>query len=281
MRASALVSLRRYQAEQRLRWATVHDSAVERTYAWERLHAAYRYYTGQPLIIAPPTFVAEAETPWTTTPASRTTGSITVIIGDPLVLFAANDATEGGTFDALPTNTNTAQSWTLQREVTTTARVRLKVWTAIASVGQAMTVSLGATTGPHWGMNLLQFRNSDGIGATQKADAADNGPTLSLTTLQANSGVAAFAGDYEAAATDITWPATWTWAKVTTIDDGSNYSIHGGYTLNVGTAAAKTINPVFTGNASPDYSLAAVEVKGGLLRLPLRVLQAVHRAASY
>lgn len=265
-----------------MRWSHVRDWGMEKAYQWERLQGAYRHYTGQALIVAPPLFITEAETVWTTSSASKTTASVTAAIGDPFVLIAINDATEGGTFDAAPTNTNTAQTWTLRQEVTQNpGRCRAKLWTAVAVTAQAMTVSLGAQTGPHWGMNLLQFRRSDGIGTSNKADAADAAPSLSLT-VKDHSAVIGGVGDYEAAATDATWPAgVGTWVKVTTVDDGSDYSVHIGYTLDAGGAGAKTINPSLTGNAAPDYSLVAQEVLGSRIVLSPTVMQAVHRAASY
>lgn len=169
-------------------------------------------------------------------------------------------------------NSGTAQSWTQQQVVNVASYTWITIWTAIASVGQSMTVTVTRNADPGgtdlFGCNALTFRGSDGVGASAKTNVSSGAPSLALTTVAANSAIIAINGDWNAAdGTTRTWrtinsitPTAGNGLEVTYFRNAAQWTIYGAYWNDAGAAGSKT-----TGISAPStmkYSIVAVEVKG-------------------
>lgn len=220
-----------------------------------------------------PTFVQEAEIAWTTgASATRTTGSFTVQSGDVLVLVGVTEDVDSITFGNLPTNTNTAFAWTQRQLFATTGDwTGIGIFTATATAGQSMTVSITATGGSAtngaWGFNVYTFRGSDGIGASSITNAA-GGPSLGLTTTTDNAAIIVVSGDWNAAdGASRTWrtvnsitPTSGNGMEQTYFRDAAHYTLYSAYYTDAGAAGSKTVG--LSAPTGQNYVIAAIEVKG-------------------
>lgn len=207
--------------------------------------------------MAAPTFVQENETAWNVSGGTKFGTNFSVLANDILVAFAIADVTEvlavsGGSL-----------TWTLQQSITTASRPRVYVWSAVVDTGKTMSLTYTASPGSaQWGGNLLQFRGSDGIGASASANAAASAPSLNLTTTQANSAIVVVNGDTSAAdGTSRTWrTGAGTLTEQTYSRQATLYTAYGGYHADAGAVGTYTVG--LTAPASQTYGLIAVEVTG-------------------
>lgn len=213
--------------------------------------------------MAAPTFIQEAETAWNTTTTPKTTGSFSIEASDVLVAFAITPDNLAQV--STPTNSGAALTWTLQQQVAVTSYTHTSVWTAIGDSSRSITVSFTRTgTNLVFGGNVLTFRGSDGVGASSKTnvDEPTNGPTLNLTTTQANSAIVVANGDWDALdGASRTWRTNaGALTEVSYFRNTVDYAIYGGYHAN-----AEAIGTYAVGLSAPTtqkYSIVAVEVKG-------------------
>lgn len=202
-----------------------------------------------------PTFIGESETVWNTTTSPKT-AVISVQAGDILVAIGATGdqssslAVSGGSL-----------TWTLQQSVNVASFCWTGVWTATATSTTSVTVSFtrSGNTASWIGGNVLLFRASGGVGASNKTNAA-GAPSLSLTTTQANSAVVVFNTDWNAIATARTWRTGAGALTEQTYVTGTQYTVYGGFHADAGAAGANTVGlSAPTGQA---YGIIAVEIKG-------------------
>lgn len=209
--------------------------------------------------MAAPTFVQEAEVTFGTSAVAATTGTFDVLSGDVLVAVGIS---EDSSYALTISNNSTALTWTEQQQVNVASNTRVYIWTTVMAAGRTgLTVTASqAGFGTH-GLNVLTFRGSDGVGASNKTTGS-GGPSLGLTTTQANSAIVIGNGDWNAIdGTTRTWrtvgaPAT----EQTYFRDSAHYTTYVGYHADAGTAAAKTIG--LSAPVGQAYAIAAVEVKG-------------------
>jgi hypothetical protein len=219
----------------------------------------------------PLSFIQENETAWNTTTSPKTTSSFSVNSGDVLVAFCVKEGYDASLSPNSPTisNTGTSFTWTLQQEVKVGSYAHVLVWTATASTSQSMTVSFTLTQGgyaTYYGGNVLQFRNSSGVGATAKTNTT-GAPSLSLTTQSNNSMIAAFVGDWNAAnGSTRTWrtvnsitPTSGNGLELSYFRDASRYTLYGGYWNDAGAAGSKTVG--VSAPSGQKYAIVAVEIK--------------------
>lgn len=210
-----------------------------------------------------PTFIQEAETAWNSSTSPKTTASFSVEDGDILVCFAIVEG-NGMTFST-PTNTGTAFTWTLQQEVSVSDYTRVAIWTAPVTATQSNTVSVARGSGDvgnFYGVNVLTFRASDGIGASAKTNVSSGAPTLNLTTTQANSAIVVANGDWNASdGTSRTWRANaGTLTEQTYFRDSSRYTVYGGYHADAGAVGTYAVG--LSAPTGQKYSIVAVEITG-------------------
>jgi hypothetical protein len=214
--------------------------------------------------MAAPSFIQEAETAWNTdadSTASVATASFNVVAGDILVAYGivANNllglTISGGSL-----------TWDNKQTVNVTDYCWLGLWTATVDSDKSMAVTFARTTDPgaqvFYGGNVLTFRASDGVGASNKTNVASGAPTLNLGTTQDNSVVVVANGDWNAAdGASRTWRANaGALTEKTYFRDSSNYTVYGGYHADAG--AANTYAVGLSAPTGQKYSIAAVEIKG-------------------
>jgi hypothetical protein len=214
-----------------------------------------------------PVFVAEYEAAWST---STTPKSVTAswAAGDVLVVVASS-ADSAAT---IGTPTSTGLTFTLAQSIVVTSRCTAYVWTAVptaAATNQA--ISVATTANPQlvpWGVNVLRFNSSDGVGASAKANAANAAPSLAITTTNQSSALVVISADWNA-----TDGATRTWRTVNGITptaannleqsyfrDAAQYTVYVAYYDDAGDAASKTVG--LSAPSTQNYSIIALEVKG-------------------
>jgi hypothetical protein len=213
----------------------------------------------------PPTFEAEYETAWSTVAAGAKTASVTVGVGDVLVVCGI---TESNTY-TLATPTGGGLTYTLQQSVVTADYTACYVWTAVSASSQTYTLSVSMSGGTgYWGFNCLRFSGSDGVGASSKTNVASGAPSLALTTGTDNSTIVVANGDWNAAdGASRTWrtvngitPTSGNGLENTYARDSSRATFYVARWNDAGAAGSKT-----TGLSAPSgqkYSIIAVEVKG-------------------
>lgn len=213
----------------------------------------------------PPTFQAEYETAWNTTTTPKTTASVSVQTGDVLVAYSIVED-----HSSAPSVSGGSLTWTLAQEVNVTNFTRVALWTTTATSTTSFTVSFARTaTAKNFGGNVLVFRGSDGVGASNKTNTT-GAPSLSLTTSFANSIIVCVVGDWDA---DDGSTRTWrTVNGITPVAGGtptteptyqniaSTYTVYAAYYTNAGAAGAKTVG--LSAPSAMTYSIAAVEIRG-------------------
>jgi hypothetical protein len=213
-----------------------------------------------------PTFVTDTEAAtWTTdgdVTASVSASALTVQTNDVLVAVGITaDQTLNLTCASSPVLT-----WTPQQTVNVSAYTWVGLWTAIATSNTSLTVTVTRVADPNqptfYGLNVLQFRGSSGVGASNQANNATGTPTVSVTTTLANSALVAACGDWSAVAGGGTW-GTGPGTPSETAEypgDTQRYGAYVAYYPNVGAIGAKSVT--MTAPTGQKWSLAAVEIKG-------------------
>lgn len=211
--------------------------------------------------MAAPTFVAEYEAAWNTASTPKTV-SVTAQAGDVLVVFASTIDTS----DVPAPTGGTGITWTIHQTVAATDFVRSRIYSAIVPSNQTFNLSINFTGGEIWGYNVLQFRNSDGVGASAKANA-EGAPSVNITTTGANSAIVVHVADFN----EMT--GTRTWRTVNSITPSANnglevtyaavdeaYVVYGAYYSDAGAAGSKTVG--LSAPTGQQYSIVALEVLG-------------------
>jgi len=219
---------------------------------------------GLPQTKTPPVFIAEYESAWNTTTTPKTI-SVTVQTGDVLVI-------SGVTADAvktLATPTGGSHSYTLQQSSAVASNTAVFVWTAVAVANETFTLSVASVGGTvqFWGFNALQYRGSDGVGASGKAQAA-GAPGLGMSTLGANSAVVAVNGDWSAQdgaartyrTVNAITPVAGGAGEQTYFRDAAQYATYVAYWSDTGYPTFNTYGIATPGGQT--YTIAAVEVYG-------------------
>lgn len=203
---------------------------------------------------------------------SLVTSSFSVLANDRLVVVAVSEI---GFDDVDSPPVGGSLTWTLAEDPTPAIEgndVDIKAWTATVDSGKSMTVTLtstGDTSNPRaWGFVVIHYRSSDGFGAAESAIEGAGGPSLAITTTQANSALVVAAGDFNAidGAT-----RTWRTASVTpTAGNGLEktyyrnsvaYTVYAAVYNDVGAVGAKTVG--LSAPIGQRYGIVAIEVKGG------------------
>ena len=211
----------------------------------------------------PPSQITAIATTWNNTGLTVTSSSVTVQTGDVIIIRGMS--ADGAVTLNTPTNSGTAQTYTLRQSVVVASYSTAYLWTAIASVGQSMTVTVTATNTAvqSYGFRVSVYRGSDGIGATAKTNIASGAPSLALTTTGANSAVECSNSDWAAAdGTTRTW-RTVNGAPMTEqgyYRDAAQYTNYSGWRADTGAAGAQTLG--LSAPAGQKYSMMGVEILG-------------------
>lgn len=211
--------------------------------------------------MAAPTFVQEAEVSFGTTANAATTGTFDALAGDVLVAVGIS---EDASYPITITNNGAALTWTEQQQVNVASYTRVYIWTTVlAGDRTGLTVTFTTVSFGMHGGNVLTYRGSDGVGASNKTNVSGAAPSLGLTTAQDNSAIIIANGDWNAAdGTTRTWRTVNGSAATeqSYLRDSAHYSAYVGRHIDAGTAGAKTVG--LSAPSGQKYSIAAVEVKG-------------------
>jgi hypothetical protein len=214
----------------------------------------------------PPTFVASYTSLYDNSTSPKNV-SVTTQAGDVVVVIAA---AENGTVN-FGTLAGNSIGFTQKQLVHIDAGwCDVAIWTGTDNTGGTnWTLSLTRAS-QSFGLTCLVFRNSGGIGASNKDNNEPGGGSVTFTTTQDNSAIVVIDADWHALS-----GSGRVWQTLNSITptsgnglerayfDGSTpgtYTVYGAYYNDAGTAGSKTVG--LTSPNTQRYSIAAVEVKG-------------------
>src|SRR5882724_2675183 len=227
--------------------------------------------------------MAESEADWSTATSPKGTvspgASITVANGDFIVLGGVT-ADQTSTI-SIPTGGSL--TYTQQASVNIGSNCWISVWTAPCTSSQTFSLSVArSATSNVWGYNGLLISGGSAVGAVTSNNGA-SAPSLTMTPQAANSAVAMFYGDWNAAdGTSRTYlSAAGTFTEQTYFRDSLQYTVYGGGYLNAGTATSKAFG--LSAPTGAKWVGVAVEIKAAASTPPtirsLFVAQAIKRAS--
>lgn len=209
-----------------------------------------------------PTFIQEAETAYSNA-VPKSTASFSVEAGDVLVAYSMGE-------NALVQLGISGGSLTWNEVVSElggggTGQVELRMWTAIVDSNKSMTVSFTNTgSALVYGGNVLTFRGSDGIGATNSTNngTGSGAPSLNITTSSSTSAVVVANADWNAVnGSSRTWRTNAGTLTEQTYDrDAATHTFYGGYHADAGTAGTYAVG--LSAPSGQRYAIGAVEVLG-------------------
>lgn len=213
--------------------------------------------------MAAPTFSSSGSTTYNDS-ATPKTSSVTVTNGDVLVVVVSSEDQS----TAVDAPTGGGLTYTLQQTVFVSANTTAYLYTAPSTGAQTFSLSVaksGAGSG-WWGFTWLRFTATAGVGASGVANTT-GAPSLALTTLFANSAIAALNADWNAIAGARTWrtvnsvtPTAGNGGERLYFTDPAHYSVGVAFWSDAGAAGSKTVG--LTAPGAQKYSLVAVEVRG-------------------
>lgn len=218
------------------------------------------------------TFVSytEVTSGFGTSSTPRDTASIAVETGDVLVSVTVIE----GQASAGLEKTGTAGgglTWTEQQYVNVQDYTVVQLTTTTATSNTSFVVTFSRPTVSNntlwWGGGVYVFRNSSGIGASDKTNVLSGAPTRSLTTTANNSVIISISGDWSAQdGTSRTWntinsitPTSGNGLEKVYFRDSSHYSLYSAYWNDVGATGSKSVG--LSAPGSQKYSIAAIEIK--------------------
>jgi hypothetical protein len=215
-----------------------------------------------------PTFVSHTATVFNTSTTPKTTASISVNNGDVLIAYGCIEGQSSSTSDSINVSGGSL-TWTKNQWVKVGSTTYVLVASATATSTTSITVTLthvGNTT-TWYGGGVYVFRDSNGIGASNKTNST-GGPSMSLTTTQTNSAIVYVSGDFVPVdGASRTWrtinsvtPTAGNGFEKTYFFNASHYTVYSAYWLDVGATGAKTVG--LSAPTGQTYSIAAIEVTG-------------------
>lgn len=207
---------------------------------------------------AGPAFIQEVQTIWSTL-TDKTTSSFNVKAGDILVVYVGMEHAHG----AMPTVSGGSLTWTLRQIAHTDLNSSSAgVWTATVDADKSMTVSVDTPNTQNFGLNVLTFRGSSGVGASSVADAVAGAPSLNITTTKANSAIVVLSVDWNAGdGASRTWRTNaGALSELTYYYESSRYTAYAGYHPNSGPIGTYAVG--LSAPAGQKFSIVALEIKG-------------------
>jgi hypothetical protein len=233
-----------------------------------------------------PTFVSFGASVFNTTATPKTV-SITVQVGDRVVVMSLAESGSGGAVNTAPTgNSETYNQAATLGSATDTARAIAWTMTTTAAGTYNVSAILPSTNSVKWGVMVWVLRDSDGFGTVGAPTVGSTSNLVTLTTAGSNSGLCVGSGDWNAvdgaSRTRRTINGS-TGAEDLYGRDSVAYSWYGQRYTDTGGAGSVTAGySAPTGQAS---AIIAVEVKGSTAAAaaPLPVIKSQHiqRASNW
>jgi hypothetical protein len=216
-----------------------------------------------------PTFVSHTATVFNTITTPKTTASISVNNGDILVAYGCIEGQASSTSDSINV-AGGSLTWTKNQWVKVASNTYVLVASATATSTTSITVSfthLGNTASLWFGGGVYVFRDSNGIGASNKTNST-GAPSMTLTTGSNNSAIVYISGDWAAVdGASRTWrtinsitPTAGNGLEETYFRDAAHYGVYSAYWTDVGAAGSKTVG--LSAPTGQTFSIAAIEVTG-------------------
>jgi hypothetical protein len=205
--------------------------------------------------MAIPTFVSFGASAFNTATTPKTV-SITVQVGDRVVVMSLAESGNGGAVNTAPTGNSETynQAATLGTDNST---ARAIAWTMTTTGAATYNVSAvkPLTNSGNWGVMVWVLRDSDGFGTVGAPTVGSTSNSVTLTTAAANSGLVVASSDWNAVdgttrtrrtinsstgAEDVYGrdSATYTWYGQRYTDTGAAGSVTAGYSAPTGQATA-------------------------------------------
>jgi len=221
-----------------------------------------------------PTYVQDVDTIFNLSTTPKVTAAFDVLAGDILVAWIVVADDNGSDDNAAIAGGSLTWGTAIQR-VKVNQFTEVTIFSAVVDSNKNMTVSFSIAGLPSalWGGCCITFRNSNGIGASNKNNQNLAAPNVTLTTTQDNSAIVMANGDWAAIGGGRTYVTTDAGAFTETAafpGDGLNYGAYGGYYPDAGAAGLKNLGLSAPG-ATQKFSLAVVEVKGSIPPLTVTV----------
>lgn len=215
----------------------------------------------------PPTFVDEQETVWNVSTTPKTVSGLSVQAGDILVACGVT-ADSNGADDNITISGGTGVTWTLKQRHKLSSNTGVVLYTGACASTNAISPTVQITNNPSvpFGASILQFRGSDGVGATNKANGSASGPSVANVNTGDNSAIVTVNGDWSASTAARTWrtvngttPTAGNGFERAYFADGTNYGVYVAYWPDAGAAGSKTV-----GLTAPNqtWTIASVEIFG-------------------
>lgn len=204
-------------------------------------------------------FILEAETAYSTT-TPKATAAFNILQQDVLVAYglSANNTTP-----VAISNSGIALAWTQQQVIAVASFGWTGIWTHVVTQSRAAVTITPSSTGVEtWGLDLLIFRDSGGVGASSQTNNASGAPTLNLTTTAANSTIVVASTDWSAVdgASRIWRANAGPLTETTYFTNIAAYTAYGGYHADAGPIGTYAVG--LTAPTPQKYATVAVEVKG-------------------
>lgn len=213
--------------------------------------------------MALPTFVSYTATTSLVTAGATKSVSVAVQAGDRIVFLGASEDASV----SINAPSDTVNTYTQQERVSTGSYCGVVIYSATAASSTTLTIQTTVTTGGsgRWGFGVIVFRASDGFGAAEQitSNVGAVGPTLGVTTTQANSALIFISADWNAAD-----GASRTYRQVNGVnptersyarDSGSHTAYIASY-ADAAATGAKTVG--VSAPTGQKYAIAVIEVKG-------------------
>lgn len=209
--------------------------------------------------MAAPTLVNTYESSWSTTGGSKTLmSSVSISSGDVIVVVAVIENDVG----TLGVSENGSSSFSTI--LSNSGNAPASMWVYTATTNETITVSItNSDSGTYWGGAAFHFTDTDGVGTNNNAANTSGDPSVTLSSVSANSAIVMIVSDWNAViGTQVAYTAS---AGSLTNDvgypgDNSHYGVYGGVYEDAGAAGNKTI-----GQTDPnglDWTICGIEIQG-------------------
>jgi hypothetical protein len=191
------------------------------------------------------------------TASPKTTAALNVLANDVLVAYVTGHT---NTSVATISNSGVALAWTQRQVVVVTGYCWVSIWTAVPT-GTRPGLTVTFTSTGSTGGCVLQFRDSNGVGASAKTNVLSGAPTLDVTTTSADSAVVVVNADaLVLSGAARVWRTNAGALTETQYVLSGFHTVYGGYHASSG--AADVVAVGLTAPTGQKYSIAAVEVLG-------------------
>lgn len=216
--------------------------------------------------MAAPTYINAAETAtWASTTTPRSTGTLSAAVGDVILAFAASENANGTN---QITQTGSGVTLTLLQDHFASGEAEIDGAAGVVAGAGNVASSIANSAGNQFGGVILQFRGSDGVGASGEIATPNNATShaFDVVTTQANSAIGFMFADWNAIdpasiAETVSISGVGAATSVTPVYTAGHYTVYYGYFADVGAAGTKTLT--FTSGATnTTITAVGIEVLG-------------------